>query len=334
MDTPLALLNDWQQALPLRPDPWSALAAPLGWEVPRLLAELRRLQQAGVISRVGGVFAASAGGAALLAAMAVPTERLDAVAAVVSAHPGVNHNYAREHPFNLWFVMTGVDAAEVERSMRGLEQATGLPALRLPMRRPYRIDLGFDLRGRTAPAGAAERRRGDRAPAVAPQDRALAARVEDGLPLVERPFDAWAFDLGQPVQQVLDTLALWQDQGTLRRFGLIVRHHELGFAANAMAVFDVDDAVVDTLGPLLAAQPGVTLCYRRERAPGWRHNLYAMVHGRDRDAVRQALADATRAAGLQAWPHEVLFSCRRYKQTGARRFRALPQAAEVDHALA
>ena len=125
----------------------------------------------------------------------------------------------------------------------------------------------------------------------------------------------------------------WLDQGTLRRFGLIVRHHELGFDANAMAVFDVPDTLVDLLGPRLAAQAGITLCYCRERAPGWPYNLYGMVHGRDRDSVQAALGAAVREAGLSAWPSEVLFSWRRYKQTGARRFRDLP-ALEVSHALA
>ncbi|MBQ0960096.1 Lrp/AsnC family transcriptional regulator [Ideonella sp. 4Y11] len=327
----LSLLNAWQRGLPLTERPFDTLATVHGCSVPALLAELRSAQQAGQLSRVGGVFAASAGGAALLAAMAVPEARLDAVAAIVSAHPGVNHNYAREHAHNLWFVMTGVDAAAVERSMQALEAATSLPALRLPLRRPYRIDLGFDLRRSTAGTAPGERRL--RAPAVADHDRALAALVEDGLPLIERPFNAWAQALGWRTERVLQVLARWLDQGTLRRFGLIVRHHEFGFTHNAMAVFDVPDTQVDVLGPRLAAQPGITLCYRRERAGGWPYNLYGMVHGRDRDSVRAVLASATAAAGLDGLSQQVLFSWRRYKQTGARRFRDLP-VMETDHAHA
>ncbi|MBQ0945200.1 Lrp/AsnC family transcriptional regulator [Ideonella sp. 4Y16] len=327
----LNLLNTWQRGLPLTERPWDTLAAVHGTTVPRLLDELRAAQRAGQLSRVGGVFAASAGGAALLAAMAVPEARLDAVAAIVSAHAGVNHNYAREHRHNLWFVMTGLDAEAVERSLQTLEAATALPALRLPLRRPYRIDLGFDLRQRTAGTAPDEPRR--RPPAVADADRPLAALVEDGLPLVERPVDAWSQALGWTPSRVLQTLARWLDQGTLRRFGLIVRHHEFGFTHNAMAVFDVPDTLVDALGPRLAAHAGVTLCYRRERAEGWPYNLYGMVHGRDRDSVRAVLAQACAAAGLQGLPQQVLFSWRRYKQTGARRFRDLPDE-ETRHALA
>jgi DNA-binding Lrp family transcriptional regulator len=162
---------------------------------------------------------------------------------------------------------------------------------------------------------------------VAEADRPLAALLEAGLPLVPRPFDHWAQALGRTPASVLATLQQWLDQGTLRRIGAIVRHHELGFDANAMTVFDIPDAAVDRCGEALAHEVGVTLAYRRERAPGWPYNLYCMVHGRDRTEVLEVIARATGNAGLAHYPHEVLFSCRRFKQTGPRRFRALPEAA-------
>ena len=158
-------------------------------------------------------------------------------------------------------------------------------------------------------------------------DRPLAALLEDGLPLVPRPYDAWAQALDRTGESVLQTLQQWLDQGTVRRIGAIVRHHELGFDANAMTVFNIPDAQVDACGEALARVTGVTLAYRRERAGGWPYNLYCMVHGRDRAAVLDVIARAIADAGLAQYPHEVLFSCRRFKQTGPRRFRALPEAA-------
>lgn len=243
---------------------------------------------------------------------------------MVSAHPGVNHNYEREHHYNLWFVMTGRDAVAVEEAMRSLESATGLIALRLPMVRPYRIDLSFDLRGESATAPV-RRTTGGEARTLTGPDLALAALVEAGLPLVARPYDVWAAELGRDTPWVLRRLDEWLRTGVMRRFGNIVRHHELGFAANAMTVFDVPADGVDTLGQALAAEHGVTLAYQRQRAEGWPYNLYCMVHGRDRDTVREALARIMARTGLGAYPHAVLFSTRRFKQTGARRFRALPE---------
>lgn len=328
------LLNLWQRDFPLEREPFARLADRLGCRVVDVLAACERARDGGALSRIGGVFGTGAGGAALLAAMAVPPERLEAVAALVSSHPGVNHNYQRDHRLNLWFVMTGRDAAAVEQAMLDLERRGGLPALRLRMRRAYRIDLGFDLRHRTAPGVMPPA--GEARP-IAAADLALAARVEEGLPLVPRPFDVWAEALGRPVEAVLDRLRAWLAEGTLKRFGAIVRHHELGFDANAMAVFDLPDTQVDLSGELLAREPGVTLAYCRERAPGWPYNLYAMVHGRDRAAVHEVLERVGSRCALAAHPQAVLFSTRRFKQTGARRFRDLPaidpSVQEVLHAV-
>lgn len=318
---PLALLNDWQHHFPLVPAPFAQIARTLGLDEQGVIAAYRSALHSGALSRIGGVFGAGAGGAALLAAMAVPAEQLDAVAAIVSAHPGVNHNYERENAFNLWFVMTGRDAAAVEQAMRGLEHATALPALRLRMQRAYRIDLGFDLRGQAAVHDLHAATAAARCTPLADDEWALAALVEEGLPLVARPFDEWARALGVAPEALLARLQRWLDAGTLRRFGTIVRHHELGFDANAMTVFDVPDTLVDACGAALAREAGVTLAYRRERAGGWPYNLYCMVHGRDRAAVQGVLGGVIERCGLAEHPSAVLFSRRRFKQMGARRFR-------------
>ena len=317
MNLRLTLLDRWQHGFPLVREPFALIAASLGRATDEVLATYAAAQREGSLSRIGGVFGAGAGGSALLCAMAVPPAWLEAVAALVSAHPGVNHNYQREHRLNLWFVLTGRDAGAVEFGLQGLEHATGLPALRLAMQRAYRIDLGFALGGRTA---AQPPRTSRRAKPIANEDRPLAALVEDGLPLVERPFDLWADALGTTPEDVLHRLQAWLADGTLKRFGVVVRHHELGYDANAMTVFDVPDDLVDRCGEALAAMPGVTLAYRRGRAPGWRYNLYCMVHGRDREAVLAVIDAARHAAGLQHVEHAVLFSCRRFKQTGGHYF--------------
>lgn len=327
------LLNDWQRGFPLVSAPFAQIAAALSCSEAGVLEELHKLRSAGSLSRIGGVFAAGAGGAGMLAALAVPRVRLDSVAALVSAQPGVNHNYEREHHWNLWFVLNGRSMAAVQRTLDTLHATVQLPLLRLPMQRAYRIDLGFDLGAALAHAPAV----GDaavRAEPAAPlpaTDWPLAALVEQGLPLVRQPFDPWALQLRCAREQVFDTLARWLRDGTLRRFGAIVRHHELGFEANAMTVFDVPDDRVDACGAALAREPAVTLAYRRERAPGWPYNLYCMVHGRERAAVCTALEGAIERAALGHCARETLFSRRRFKQEGARRFRDLQQQAS--HAL-
>lgn len=324
----LRLLNDWQHGFPLCRDPFGTLAQATGLTRSAVLDQLTLAHADGRVSRIGGVFAHGSGGDAVLVAMAVPVHRIESVAALVSAHPGVNHNYLREHRHNLWFVMTGADRSAVDAGVSALERATGLPALRLRMVRPYRIDLGFDLRGDTAlrPMRAAPAAHSD-AP-LPPGQWPLARCVEHGLPLVERPFAQWAEELACTEDEVTARIGQWLAEGRLKRFGVVVRHHELGFAANAMTVFNVPDDQVDACGQRLAEQPGVTLAYRRTRADGWPFNLYAMVHGTHREAVHAVIERMTEAAGLSAYPREVLFSTRRFKQTGARRFRGWVTSAE------
>lgn len=322
----LEILNRWQHGFPLDSRPFARIGEALHSDESTVIAGFEAARADGSLSRIGGVWAAGAGGAALLVAMAVPAHRLDAVAAQVDALPGVNHNYERDHGFNLWFVITGADVATLHARLDALERSTGLATLRLPMQRVYRIDLGFDLRGAGAAPAACEPAR--RAPPVAQAERPLAGLVEPGLPLVARPYAAWAAQLGSDEAAVRATIARWLDRGTLRRFGVVVRHHELGFDRNAMTVFDVPDGEVDACGAALATQPGVTLCYRRARAEGWPYNLYCMVHGREREAVRATIAAAARAAGLAHHPHEVLFSLRRFRQRGGSYFRAAPSEAE------
>lgn len=150
------------------------------------------------------------------------------------------------------------------------------------------------------------------------RDRALLGAIQDGLPLVGRPFRAVGAAVGMAESEVILRLARLLRSGVVRRLGLVVRHHELGFRANAMVVWDVPEAEVDAAGERLAAEPAVHLCYRRRRHPRWPYNLYCMVHGRDRAAVCATIEAITERAGLAGRPRQVLFSRRRFKQRGAR----------------
>lgn len=150
-------------------------------------------------------------------------------------------------------------------------------------------------------------------------DHRLLARLADGLPLVSRPYAEMGLELGLSEDDVIARLRRLVDNGVIRRFGLIVRHHELGYRANAMSVWDVPDDQVDALGADLAAYPFVTLCYRRRRQPPrWPYNLFAMVHGKERAHVLSQIAQLNEQLGLEDLRHHVLFSTKRYKQSAAR----------------
>ncbi len=150
-------------------------------------------------------------------------------------------------------------------------------------------------------------------------DRAVLARVAQGLALVGRPFAVLGRAAGTTESDAIRRLRHLKVNGAIKRMGLIVRHHELGYRANAMVAWDIDDVEVDTVGARMAALPFVTLCYRRRRAPPrWPYNLFAMIHGTDCAVVRAQIDRAITELGLRDQPHAVLFSRRRFKQRGAR----------------
>jgi DNA-binding Lrp family transcriptional regulator len=139
------LLNDFQHDLPLTPTPYADMAERLGVSEDDVLSSISKLQQDGVISRVGPVFRPNRIGVSTLAAMSIPPEDLECVARIVSAFPEVNHNYAREHAFNLWFVVTASSEEHLEIVLHEIEQHAEYPLMSLPMLEDYFIDLGFRL---------------------------------------------------------------------------------------------------------------------------------------------------------------------------------------------
>src|SRR3990172_12987332 len=316
--TPLEfrLLNDFQRRFPLVPQPYAVLAETLGVSEQDVIATLARLQADGAVSRIGAVFRPGAIGASTLAAMAVPAERLAEVARLVSSCREVNHNYEREHHYNVWFVAAALDEQRLNATLQGIAGTAGIEVLSLPLVEEYHIDLGFPL-GERGTREAREPRAPERA-SLDPAGRRLVAALEYGLPFISRPYAALAARAGGEERAVIERLAAWQTEGVVRRLGVIVRHHELGYRANAMAVWDVPDAFAPRFGRALAASDGVTLAYRRERhLPQWPYNLYCMVHGVDRDRVATRIEALGRALGLDRFPHAVLFSRTRFKQTGA-----------------
>ncbi|MGM0981985.1 MAG: AsnC family transcriptional regulator [Pseudomonadota bacterium] len=139
------LIDSYQRGLPVCTRPFHTVAERLGTSEAEVIARLERLQSLGVLSRVGPVFDHARAGASLLAAVAVPGAERDVFAELINAAPGVNHNYAREHDYNLWFVMTASDEPELEARLEALEARLGVPILRLPMLEGYHIDLSFPI---------------------------------------------------------------------------------------------------------------------------------------------------------------------------------------------
>jgi DNA-binding Lrp family transcriptional regulator len=311
----LVIADRWQRGFPLRARPFAEIGASHDLSETETLAALDALKANGMLSRIGAVVRPNLAGASTLAALSCPPAETDMMARLISAEAFVNHNYERDHPINLWFVVAAPNRKDLDSTLRRISLATGKRVLDLRLQQPYHIDLGFSLSRdiiRRDHAVTATR-------AATAQERALLAAIEDGLPLVPEPYAAAGATLGWTAERVMTALQDMVSGGVISRFGCVLHHRNIGFTANAMAVWDVPDEEVDALGLVLSRQPHVTLCYRRNRnLPDWPYNLFAMIHGRNEEAVRQRIAALAITVGLDACPSAILFSRRCFTQRGAR----------------
>ena len=314
-DLDLRLLDDFQRDLPLVPRPFADIGARLNLNEGRVIARLQRLRDEGRITRIGATCRPNTAAASTLAALRVPSGRIEAVAAMVGAESGVNHSYLREGDWNLWFVATAPDQPQLAASLSRIEEASGLTVLSLPLLRAFNIDLGFPLSGPRRPMGLD--RPADES-ALRPGDPALMQALSSGLALVPRPFAALAEDLDRTEADILSRIAALAQARILTRVGVIVRHRALGWRENAMVVWKLPDAAIPAAGMALASLPGVTLCYQRRTRPGiWDWPLFCMIHARTRPEALAVLDRARALPELAGVDHRVMFSTRCFRQRGA-----------------
>lgn len=312
----LTLIDRWQHDFPLVERPFEVVGRSAAIAQEETIRLFIRMRENEVISRIGAVVRPNTAGASTLAALQVPADRLDEVAAIVSGQPLVNHNYEREHALNLWFVVAGADPNSVAATIANIERQTGLDAVNLPLLNSYHIDLGFPLVTGHSRCRAARNHARDCDPS--PLDRRILAAIEDGLPLVETPYQTVADWLGLKEADIIARLERLVATGVVKRFGCVVRHDKLGYTSNAMAVWDVPDPMVDRVAETFARHPRVTLCYRRpRRPPAWTYNLFCMVHAKSRNDAYDVIDEINLRADTGLIRQAVLFSKRCFKQRGA-----------------
>ncbi|TAK60739.1 AsnC family transcriptional regulator [Methylobacter sp.] len=149
------------------------------------------------------------------------------------------------------------------------------------------------------------------------RDRQLLEHIQLGLPVCSRPYLEIGRLCDMPETEVIERLTRLKQQGLIKRMGVIVKHRQLGYRANAMIVWNVPDNLVKQLGGHISRFSFVTLCYQRPRQPEWPYNLYCMIHGKDKATVLNQLEQIVEACGLSSFDKEILFSSRCFKQRGA-----------------
>ncbi|MCX7886142.1 MAG: AsnC family transcriptional regulator [Verrucomicrobiae bacterium] len=330
------LLSLIQRDVPVVPRPWDALGEPLGLSGEEVLRRVQTLKAAGIIRQISAIFdTRSLGYTSTLVAVRCLPQREAEVAAVINQHPGVSHNYARNHPFNLWFTIAVSPQSRfgLERTVEILRQETNAEALRLlPALRVFKIGVQLDVEADDTQENdvACEGVRHVTPLPLMPREMEFVRAMQRDLPLVPEPFA----ETGFTIQELRQLAAAMRASGRLRRFGAVLQHRRAGFHANAMGVWIVrgPETEVETAGKTMARFRAVSHCYQRPTYPDWPYNLFTMVHGHTEAECEAVLAGISRATGLTEYA--ALYSTCEYKKTRVQYFTEAESAWEQQHATA
>jgi DNA-binding Lrp family transcriptional regulator len=296
------LLNEMQGSFPIEPRPYAAVARALEVPEKRVLTRVQELIDDRIIRQVTPIYDTRAlGYGSMLVAARVDPEHPWRAAKIVNSHPGVSHNYLRNHDFNMWFTIAVEEDSKLglQGTLDLLQELTGADSIRqLPTLKLFKIRMDLDMAGGTEELSAAGEAT---APAELERqpyddfDRAVIRVTQGDLPVVPEPYVAAAAELGVTVDALLEHLHGMVERGLLRRVAAILFHRRAGFSANGMGVWKVPEDKVLEIGPRMAAIRGISHCYQRPTYEDWPYQLFTMAHGRSKeecDAVLDAVADS------------------------------------------
>jgi DNA-binding Lrp family transcriptional regulator len=333
------LVNRIQEEFPLVPRPFAELGAPHGIDELAVIARLEAAKDLNVVRQISAIFDTRTLGyqSSLVAMATTPDDELHA-AHVLNEHPGVSHNYKRNHQFNLWFTIAVPPTGSLERTVDVLHRQTGALSTRiLPTLKLFKIGVTLDLTGEADPTRKSEPAYGEsKRPATPPplsvEDIAWIRVLQEDLPLVPRPFALLAEQIGR----CEDDLFAWaqgaQERGQLRRIAAVLYHRKAGFRANGMAVWKVPEDRIDAVGDQMAHFTSVSHCYQRPIYPDWPYSVFTMLHARTTDEC-ETIAEAI-AADTGITERAMLYSSTEFKKVRLRYFTPEWEEWEARHLAA
>lgn len=315
------LLNHLQQpGVPLHHRPYAHLARMLKTTEDDVMRRVAAAKEARIIRQMSAIFDSRALGykSSLVAGRYDPDE-LDDAAEIVNKHPGVSHNYKREHRYNMWYTLTVPPYVDIEAEIQRIHAESGArDTLFLPTLKLYKIGVNFDMTGKEnmaatsdeEPAGAYVPPKRD----LTPKQVAAIRALQRDLPVAAEPFKGLAEAEGLTVQELMEMAVDFQLHGEMRRFAAVLHHRAAGFRANGMGVWVCPEEKIEELGPIMASFRGVSHCYRRPAYPdrNWPYTIFTMVHGKSKEEVESVLDAIGEKTGLAE--HDVLYSTREYKK--------------------
>ncbi len=336
-DVDRRLLNSMQGWFPIAARPYAHVAELGGIAEAEAMARVQRLLDKRIVRQVTPIFDTRAlGYSSMLVAAKVDPEHPHRAAQVINAHPGVSHNYLRNHEFNLWFTIATEPDSKLglEGTLQVLAREAGAESVRqLPTLKLFKIRMDLEMEGDTqALAQATEVKEPvelERQP-YDELDIAVIRALQGDMEVEPEPYARAAAELGMSQERFLDHLAGMQERGLLRRVAAILYHRRAGFSANGMGVWQVPDEQILDVGRRMAAVRGISHCYQRPTYADWPYSVFTMAHGRSKeecDAILDSIAEQTGISG-----RATLYSSTEFKKVRLLYFTDEFKAWEREHA--
>ena len=318
-----ALLNEIQWEFPLVQRPFLKIGLRHNISEQQVMDRIFRMKKIGLIRQINAIFdTRNLGYKSALIAFAVVPEMLDVVANEVNKHPGVSHNYERNHEYNMWFTLAIPPNDEMKPHLDRLAKLQGVSKYRLlPTLKLYKIGVKLDMINddpeKLVPKDSVVKNK-KRTIDLTPRDKAFIRELQTDLDIVSEPFKDQAARLGVSIDELFDVAKGYQDLGIMRRFAAILRHREAGFTANGMVVWNVPHDKIDEVGYKLASFSEVSHCYRRPVYPDWQFNLFSMIHARTFESAEKMASEMSSVVGIK--DYRILFSSREFKKDRVKYF--------------
>ncbi len=332
------LMNLLQSRFPLVPEPFGPIAVEAELEVSEAMGRTRRLLDERIIREITPIFDTRAlGYSSMLVAAKVDSANPHRPAKVINSHPGVSHNYLRDHEFNLWFtIATPPDSAlGLEGTLEVLERLTGAESIRqLPTLTMFKINMNLEMEGDTEEL--AKRVEATPPRELEPQpydetDVAVIRALQGPMQVTERPYDAAAAEVAMATDELLGHLEGMIERKLLRRVAAILFHRRAGFSANGMGVWRVPEERIAEVGARMAAVRGISHCYQRPTYPDWPYSVFTMAHGRSKEECDAILDGIAAEHDLHGTDRAVLYSSTEFKKVRLHYFTDQYAAWEAEH---
>jgi siroheme decarboxylase len=332
------LLNLMQGSFPIAPRPYAHVAAEAGLSEAEVMGRVQRLLDERIIRQVTPIFDTRAlGYSSMLVAAKVDPENPWRAANVINEHPGVSHNYLRNHEFNIWFtIATEPDSPlGLEGTLQRLGELAGAESIRqLPTLKLFKIRMDLEMEAGTealATAGAVAAEPAETDPQPYDEfDVAVIRALQGDMPVISEPYEPAAAELGIPADKLIAHLQGMQERKLLRRVAAILFHRRAGFSANGMGVWKVPDERIMEIGPRMAAFRGISHCYQRPTYADWPYSVFTMAHGRSKEECDAILASIAEQTGISE--RSTLYSSTEFKKIRLLYFTGEHRAWEREHA--